>query len=100
MALAAVAPINAYTKVIGGAGGASAPVSGLPDFQSFLGDAGKEALNIGRAGESLSANALIGKSNLTDVTTAVTSAELVLQGVIAVRDKLVGSIQEVMRMAV
>jgi flagellar hook-basal body complex protein FliE len=42
----------------------------------------------------------LGKSNLTDVTTAVTSAELALQGVIAIRDKLVGSIQEIMRMPI
>ncbi|MCA3269394.1 MAG: flagellar hook-basal body complex protein FliE [Alphaproteobacteria bacterium] len=101
MSLTAVAPIKAYSNTLNpGASVSPGAGAGLPSFNSFLQDSGQEMMAIGRSSESLSANALLGKSNLTDVTTAVTSAELALQGVIAIRDKLVGSIQEIMRMPV
>jgi flagellar hook-basal body complex protein FliE len=40
------------------------------------------------------------KADLTDVVQAVTSAELTLQTVVAVRDRLIAAYQEIMRMPI
>ena len=51
-------------------------------------------------GEKLSAQSVAGKAELTDVVTAVTSAELTLQTVVAVRDRVISAYQEIMRMPI
>jgi len=50
--------------------------------------------------EAVSAAAVTGKANLTDVVQAVTEAEMTLQTVMAVRDRLVGAYQDIMRMPI
>jgi flagellar hook-basal body complex protein FliE len=42
----------------------------------------------------------MGEADLTDVTTAVSSAEITLQTIVSLRDRLVASVQEIMRMPV
>lgn len=53
-----------------------------------------------KAGESMSAQAVTGKADLTDVVQAITSAELTLQTVVAVRDRMISAYQEIMRMPI
>ena len=50
--------------------------------------------------EELSAKAVTGKANITDVVQAVTEAEVVLQTAKAVRDRVIGAYQEIMRMPI
>ncbi|NBX66019.1 MAG: flagellar hook-basal body complex protein FliE [Proteobacteria bacterium] len=50
--------------------------------------------------EAVSAQAVIGKADLTDVVQAVTDAELTLQTVMTVRDRLIGAYQDIMRMPI
>lgn len=50
--------------------------------------------------ESLSSKALVNQADITDVVSAVSSAELTLQTVIAVRDRLVTAVQDIMKMPV
>jgi len=51
-------------------------------------------------GEAVSVKAIAGKAELTDVVTAVTSAELTLQTVVAVRDRVIQAYQEIARMPI
>ena len=53
-----------------------------------------------RKGEQASASAITGKADITDVVQAVTQAELTLQTVVAMRDRLLGAYQEIMRMPI
>ena len=53
-----------------------------------------------KAGENMSAQAVTGKADLTDVVQAITSAELTLQTVVAVRDRMISAYQEIMRMPI
>ena len=53
-----------------------------------------------REGEKMSAKAVSGEATLPEVVQAVTSSEVTLQTVMAVRDRLVGAYQEIMRMPV
>jgi len=48
----------------------------------------------------MSAQAVTGEADLTDVVAAITSAELTLQTVVAVRDRLISAYQEIMRMPI
>ena len=50
--------------------------------------------------EQLSADAVMGKANISDVVQAVTEAEVVVQTAKAVRDRVIGAYQEIMRMPV
>ncbi len=53
-----------------------------------------------KTSEAVSAQAVLGKAELTDVVQAVTEAEMTLQTVMAVRDRLIASYQDIMRMPI
>jgi flagellar hook-basal body complex protein FliE len=69
-------------------------------FAQMLEDIGNSSLNQARSAETISANALQGKSNISDVVAAISNAEVTLQTVLSVRDRVVSGIQEIMRMPV
>ena len=71
-----------------------------PSFAEILADTGKNSLNLGRSAEGLSAASLNGSAELADVVTAVTNAEVTLQTVLSIRDRVVSSLQEIMRMPI
>lgn len=53
-----------------------------------------------KSSEKMSADAVIGKADITDVVQAVTEAEVTLQTMVAVRDKVIAAYQEIMRMPI
>jgi flagellar hook-basal body complex protein FliE len=76
---------------------------GMPQKESFgdvLKNAAVKSINTLRAGEAASAKAVSGEASLPEVVQAITASEVTLQTVIAVRDRLVGAYQEIMRMPV
>ena len=96
--------VAAYARNAGrsaGAGGMD-PRSSDPtqSFSDMVGDALKGAVQTGRDAESISEKAIAGQADLTDVVTAVSNAEVTLQTVIAVRDKVVAAYQEIARMPI
>lgn len=70
------------------------------DFSRALETAARSAIGTLRQGEDMSALAAVGKANITDVVQAVTNAEVALQTVTAVRDKVMTAYQEILRMPV
>ncbi len=76
----------------GGAGGVS--------FSSFLKSKATESVDTMRRSEETSAKAITGEADLTDVVQAVTAAELTLQTVVSVRDRMISAYQEIMRMPI
>lgn len=74
--------------------------TGNDSFSSVLRDTAQGAIDTMRHSETTSAKAISGDANLNDVVTAVTSAELTLQTVVAVRDRVVNALQEVLRMPI
>jgi flagellar hook-basal body complex protein FliE len=69
-------------------------------FSDFLKSKLTDTVNTLKAGEKVSAQAITGKANLTDVVQALSSAEMTLQTIVAVRDRLVSAYQEIMRMPI
>ncbi|MGB0720177.1 MAG: flagellar hook-basal body complex protein FliE [Bdellovibrionales bacterium] len=81
------------TGSAGGAGG------GLK-FSDFLKSQARDAVDTMRKSESMSAKAVTGEADLTDVVQAVTSAELTLQTVVAVRDRMITAYKDIMTMPI
>lgn len=83
---------NIGSKAVAGDDGVS--------FSDFLQKTAHDSIDTMRASETMSAKAITGQADLTDVVQAVTAAELTLQTVVAVRDRLLGAYQEIMRMGI
>lgn len=94
--------LNAYsnTAKIGGKSAGGEGESGNVSFSDFLREKTAESIKTMKAGEQMSAKAVTGEANLTDVVQAVNAAELTLQTVVAVRDRMIGAYQEIMRMPI
>lgn len=73
----------------GGAGGAS--------FGDILKQSFQTVVDAQQKSEQVSGAALAGKADMTDVLQAVTDAELALNTVLAVRDKVVQAYEQIMR---
>ena len=69
-------------------------------FADMLRDNIQSSVKTMRGGEEMSAKAVTGEADLTDVVQAVTSAELTLQTVVALRDRMISAYQEIMRMTI
>ena len=82
------------------AGAAPGAAAGGPDFGATLQRALDSAVQVGRSADAASTQALLGHGSVTDVVMAVSKAELALQSVVTVRDKVIGAYQEIMRMPI
>jgi flagellar hook-basal body complex protein FliE len=89
---------NAYSSAIQqakGLGGATdAADSGA--FGEMVKQSLQSAVDMQHKSEKISGQALAGKADMTDVLQAVTQAELALNTVLAVRDKVVQAYKDVM----
>lgn len=90
--------VNAYARVQGGELDASPSTGG--GFGDALARAMQGVADAGRKADAESVKAISGQGNLTEVATAVTRAELSMQTALAVRDRVVQSLQEITRMQI
>ena len=93
--------LSAYAKsaAAGTSPGAAVKDTG-PSFATFVKDAAATGIEQLHKSERISAAAVMGKADLTEVITAVTNAELTLQTATSVRDKVVQAYQEILRMPI
>jgi flagellar hook-basal body complex protein FliE len=94
--------INAYTNMskMGAATPAGSEDGNGFSFGAMVRNTIDQVVNTQKKSEEMSAQAVLGKADLTDVVQAVTEAELTLQTVMTVRDRLVGAYQDIMRMPI
>lgn len=59
-----------------------------------------QAQQIGRASEQMSIQGIMGQADLAQVATSVSEAEVTLQTVVAIRDKVVEAYKEIFRMPI
>jgi flagellar hook-basal body complex protein FliE len=69
-------------------------------FGNFLSDAIKDSVSTMKQGEKMTALNLTGKADIVDVVNAVNQAELTLDTVVAVRDKVVAAYQSILNMPI
>ena len=82
-----------------GAAGAGAQAGGM-NFGNVLADTMKEALGTMRAGETAAVQGAAGQGDIVQVVNSVTAAELTLETVVAIRDKVISAYQDIMKMPI
>ena len=92
---------NIYSNSAKNAGAQSVarPDSGA-SFSDILRESAESAIDTMHEGERMSARAVIGDADLTDVVQAVTAAEGTLETITAVRDRMISAYQEILRMPI
>ena len=71
-----------------------------PSFSDLLGTSLQKARDAGYSGESMSTKAIAGEAELHDLVTAVANAELTLNTVVAVRDRVINAYQDIIKMPI
>ncbi|WP_419797454.1 MAG: flagellar hook-basal body complex protein FliE [Terasakiella sp.] len=74
--------------------------AGGEDFSDLLKQAVREAADIGYKSEVMSLKAAAGQADVNEVVTAVAEAEVTLQAVTTVRDKVIQAYQEIIKMPI
>ncbi len=78
----------------------AAQSKGGTGFAEMLREAGESAVSSLREGESISLQAAAGTADINDVVMAVGKAEMTLQTVVTLRDKVIQAYQEILRMPI
>ena len=82
---------SAKTEAVSGAGS---------DFASLLREGARNAIDSGKKSEEMAKQAIAGKADVRDVVAAVNNAELTLQTVVAVRDKVINAYSDILKMPI
>ena len=90
----AIAPVSAAMRAYGAAATPAA------DFGAMVGQAARSSLATLRNAEITSARGVAGTADVQEVVQAATAAELTVQTMTQLRDKVVGAYTDVLRMAV
>jgi flagellar hook-basal body complex protein FliE len=70
------------------------------DFAGMVGDAAESAMQTMRQAEQVTAQGVAGKADVQQVVQALSNAEVTMQAVVAVRDKVLGAYNDIMHMNV
>lgn len=92
--------LNAYSKTSNIAKNPLASEDKGVSFSDFLRQTATDSIRALKAGEQMSAKAVTGEAGIVDVVQAVGAAEMTLQTVVAVRDRLISAYQDIMRMPI
>jgi flagellar hook-basal body complex protein FliE len=94
---------NAYASVARvldtGAGGKSSSAGG-PSFGELLKDVIGSVMDGGRQSDAQTSAMASGKSNVMDVVTAVAETDVKVSTLVSVRDKVIQSYEDIMKMAI
>lgn len=94
----AIAKIGSESAAPGAATAGSGSAAG--NFSHFLEGAMKDAVSTMKGGEQMAAQQATGRADMVSVVSAVNSAELTLDTVVAVRDKVIQAYQSIMNMPI
>jgi flagellar hook-basal body complex protein FliE len=95
---------NAYSslaKILEQSGGAAkgAETSG-PSFSSLLKDAVSNVVDAGKKSDAQTVAMASGKANVMDVVTAVAETDVAVSTLVSVRDRVIQSYEDIMRMPI
>ena len=85
-------PMGQGADKVAGVGGQS--------FAALLQNIAEESVKTGTTSEVMGAKALAREAELVDVVTSVTNAEVTLETVMAIRDRLIQAYQEILKMPI
>ena len=90
----------ALAQVSQAAATAAQPGANGGDFAKMLSDALGAATQAVGASEAGAAQAAMGKADVTELVAATTNAEVALETVVALRDRVIGAYQDIIRMPI
>jgi flagellar hook-basal body complex protein FliE len=70
------------------------------DFAKFLTDAVQGVVDSGKVSEQKSLDLVNGKADMVDVVTAMSQAEIAMETMVTVRDRVISAYEEIMRMPI
>jgi len=70
------------------------------DFGKLLSDAVQGVVNTGKASDQKSLDLVNGKGNLVDVVTSVAQTQVAVEGLTAVRDRVISAYEDIMKMPI
>src|SRR5450755_140316 len=96
---------NAYASLArildtGGAGKASEGGGGNPSFGALLKDAIGSVLDAGKKSDAQTVAMASGKANVMDVVTAVAETDVAVSTLVSVRDRVIQSYEDIMKMPI
>ena len=91
---------NAYLKNSNMANQAGVAADDGVSFSEFLKKTAQDSIETMKTGEEMSAKAITGEADLVDVVEAINAAEVTLETVVAIRDRMISAYQEIMRMPI
>lgn len=97
-AYASLARIADHSALAGKASEAGS--SGGPSFAAILKDTLGDVVAAGRKSDAQSVAMASGKANVVDVVTAVAETEVAVSTLVSVRDRMIQSYEEIMRMPI
>ncbi len=100
MAVNMGAAVNAYANAAKIAGNAPPQAKGSEGFGKLLQDAASSFTDTLGKAEQQSMQAVTGNADLASVTQAVTDAQVALQTVVAVRDRVISAYQDIIKMPI
>ena len=71
-----------------------------PDFAKLLTQAMQGVSDAGKASDQKSLDLVNGKGNLVDVVTSVAQTQVAVEGLVAVRDRVISAYQSIMQMPI
>lgn len=74
--------------------------AGGKSFSASVDQAIRDAISTGQQAETEATKAIAGQGNLTEVVTALSKAELTLQSVTTIRDKVIQAYQDIIKMQI
>jgi flagellar hook-basal body complex protein FliE len=95
--------LAAYRQNGGGAGtkiGTSSETEGVGSFGDMLKNFAGDAVKTLEQGEKAATAGATGKADLTSVVTAISNAELMLQTVVTIRDKIISAYTDITKTSI
>ncbi|HUN50352.1 MAG TPA: flagellar hook-basal body complex protein FliE [Candidatus Sulfotelmatobacter sp.] len=100
IANAALAYAQALGRSLDGGAPAGDGQAAGTSFADLIAQVTNQTIGAGTASEKATMQAVEQKSNLADIATAVTNAQVTLDTVVAVRDKVIAAYQDIIKMPI
>lgn len=75
------------------------PAAG-PDFGQLVNESIQSVVDAGKQSDQMTVNMVNGQGSMVDVVTAIAETEVAIEGMVAVRDRVISAYEEIMRMPI
>jgi flagellar hook-basal body complex protein FliE len=95
-----IAPLSSASQISSAYATPAPRQAASTDFGSMVSEAAKSAIDTVRSSEQVATAGVSGTADVQQVVQALSDAELTMQSVVAVRDKVLGAYNDIMKMTI